>query len=286
VLAKPVCFPCVLKQALSATNLVTKDDAKIMAVLAEAAKVLATTNVNRSPGEVSFDCLRRTYEILGVADPFAAQKREQNERMLAHYEQFARLARESADRLKTAMKLAVAANIIDTGIGPVYDFDAALRSVLEREFAVDDSPEFRARLAKARTLLYVLDNAGEVVLDRLLIEQLKGVEVTCVVRRSPIINDVTAEDARQAGIAGVARMVDPGVDALGLPLGKCSPEFWKIFRDADLVVSKGQANFETLDESARDGRFGGKVFYLMLAKCACVAEELGVKVGDAIFKQA
>jgi len=257
-----------------------------MAVLADAAKVLSATDVNRSPGEVSYDCLKRAYEMLGVADPFARQKREQNERMLAHYERFARLARESGDPLKTAMKLAVAANIIDTGIGQTYDFDATARSVLEREFAVDDSPKFRGLLAEARNVVYVLDNAGEAVLDRLLIEHLGNVEVTCVVRRTPIINDVTAEDARQAGIDKVARMVDPGTDALGIPLGKCSPEFWKIFRGADLIVSKGQANYETLDEYARDGKFGGRLFYLLLAKCSCVADEFGVKVGEAVFKQA
>lgn len=286
MLAKPVCFPCVLRQVLSATNLVTKDDAKIMAVLADAAKVLSTTDVNRSPGEVSFDCLMRAYEILGVADPFARQKREQNERMLGHYEKFARLVRESKDPLKTAIKLAVAANVIDTGIGPEYDFDATVKTVLERELGIDDSPKFRKMLAEARNLVYVLDNAGEVVLDRLLIEHLTGVEVTCVVRRTPVINDVTAEDARQAGIDRVARMVDPGTDALGLPLGRCSLEFWKVFRGADLIISKGQANYETLDEYARDGKFGGRLFYLVLAKCPCVADELGVKAGEAIFKQA
>jgi len=286
VLAKPVCFPCVLKQVLSAANLATGDEAKIMAVLADASEVLSATDVNRSPGEISFDCLKRAYEMLGARDPFAHQKREQTARALAHYEHFARLVRGSADPLKTAMKLAVAANIIDTGIGPVYDFEATMKRVLEREFVIDDSPKFRAMLPKARTLLYVLDNAGEVVLDRLLIEQLKSVEVICVVRRSPIINDVTAKDAREAGIDRVARMVDPGIDALGLPLGKCPPEFQRLFREADLIISKGQANFETLDEYAPGQAFRQRLFYLVLAKCQCVAEVLGVKVGEAIFKQA
>jgi hypothetical protein len=257
-----------------------------MAVLADAARVLSTADVNRSPAEISFDCLKRAYEILGDADPFARQKREQNERMLEHYARFASLVRESADPLKTAMKLAAAANIIDTGIGQAYDFETAMKTVLEREFAVDDSPKFRAMLPKARTLVYVLDNAGEAVLDRLLIEQLKNIEVICVARRSPIINDVTAEDARHAGIDKVARIVDPGIDTLGLPLRECGEEFQKMFRGADVIISKGQANFETLDECARDDALRGKMFFLFLAKCSCVADVVGARVGDAIFKQA
>jgi len=255
-----------------------------MAVLADAARVLSTADANRSPAEISFDCLKRAHEILGDRDPFARQKREQNERMLEHYARFASLVRESADPLRTAMKLAAAANIIDTGIGQAYDFETAMKTVLEREFAVDDSPKFREMLPKARTLVYVLDNAGEAVLDRPLIEQLKNIEVICVARRSPIINDVTAEDARQAGIS--TRLVDPGIDALGVPLKNCGPEFQKMFRGAGLIISKGQANFETLDECARDDALRGKMFFLFLAKCPCVADVVGARVGDAIFKQA
>ncbi len=286
VIAKPECFPCVFRQVHSAAKQVGADDEKTTVMLVEAARLLSTMDLKRSPAEISFDCLKRAYEIPGDSDPFAEQKREQNARVLKHYDRFAQLIRESDDPLKTAMLLAIAGNVIDTGIGPGYDFDDTVRSVLERGFAVDDSPKFREALRRSRNLLYLLDNSGEVVLDRLLIERFTGVDVTCVVRRSPIINDVTAEDARHVGIDRAARIIDPGIDALGVPLSGCSPGFQKIFRDADIIISKGQANFETLDEYSHRDEFRGRLFFLTLAKCECIAEIFGAKVGEAVFKQA
>ncbi len=286
MIASPMCLPCIFGQVYSAAKMVGANDEKTTEMLVEAARLLSTMDLKRSPAEISFDCLKRVYGILGDEDPFARVKREQNERVLGHYDELARRVRESGDPLKTAMLLAIAGNIIDSGIGRDYDFENTVRAVLERDFACDDTPQFLELMKRSSNLLYLLDNSGEVVVDRLLIEQFSGVDVTCVVRRSPIINDVTAEDARNVGMERVARLIDPGIDALGVPLKDCSPEFQKTFRDADIIISKGQANFETLDEYSHREEFRGRLFFLTLAKCQCVADIFGVKEGEAVFKQA
>ncbi len=284
--ASAECLPCVLRQIISTARVAGADEETQRRIVVEGIKVLAEVDLNRSPAEVSFDCMKLTYELLGNDDPYRAQKAEQNRRALAHCERLANAVAESEDPLLTSLKLAAAGNIIDSGIQSGYNLDATLERILARPFGVDDYPLFRERLAVAKTVLYVADNAGEIVFDRLVIERLGEVETTCVVRRSPVINDATRDDARQAGIDRVARVIDPGVDSLGIPLARCPAGFVGEFERADLIISKGQANFETLEEYGSDERFSGKMFFVLMAKCDCVARLLGAKTGDAVLKLA
>jgi uncharacterized protein with ATP-grasp and redox domains len=153
---------------------------------------------------------------------------------------------------------------------------AEIERALSGTLAIDDTPALREALRAAKSVLYVLDNAGEIVLDRLLVEQMKRKDVTCVVRAAPVLNDVTLDDAVAVGLDKIARVVDPGVPMLGLVLNLASAELQDRFRDADLVIAKGQANFETLCDADRE------VYFLLRAKCPVVARALGVSVGAAV----
>lgn len=272
------CIPCVLRQALSAARRVTDDPWLHRKLLFAIMEKLPEVNFDRSPAEVSYDTLRFAAKYLGVADPFKEDKALHNEKMMAIENDMREAIRAAPDPLRQALLFALAGNLLDLGILDPQDIEAELfRDARSLEPAIDDYDALRAALDGARSVLYLLDNAGEVVCDKLVIEQLGVHDITCAVRRSPIINDVTRQDAQAVGLGRLAKIVDIGADALGVPLNLCSAEFRELFADADVVIAKGQANFETLDEAPRP------VFELLRAKCDHMADYLGVPRGAAVI---
>jgi uncharacterized protein with ATP-grasp and redox domains len=138
---------------------------------------------------------------------------------------------------------------------------------------------FRNAVSQAERILYLTDNAGEIVLDRLLIEQLPTEQVTVAVKGAPVINDATMEDALLAGLPRIVEVIDNGSDAPGTILEACSQAFRERFEDADLIVSKGQGNYETLSDSDKN------IFFILKAKCPVIAKDLGCEVGAMILRR-
>jgi uncharacterized protein with ATP-grasp and redox domains len=139
--------------------------------------------------------------------------------------------------------------------------------------------EFAQAVEEAEDILYLTDNAGEVVFDRLLLEQLPRKKVTVAVRGKPVINDATMEDAEYVGLAEVARIIDNGSDAPGTILSDCSDTFRRRFERADLIISKGQGNYETLADCPRP------IYFLLQVKCPIIARDLNCQVGTAILRR-
>jgi len=155
------------------------------------------------------------------------------------------------------------------------DIHTAIRDALHQRFAVDHSRQFRESLAASRALLFLLDNAGEIVFDKLLIEQLcQFTAVTAVVKKAPIINDVTLEDAHQVGLTAFCPVIDNGGAFIGSPLSQIPAEFRQRLGAADMIVGKGQGNYETIDD------FPGNVFLILKAKCEVIARHMGVRKGQ------
>ncbi len=272
------CIPCVLRQALAAARRVTDDPWLHRKLLFAVMEKLPEVNFDRTPAEISYDTLRFACKYLGVADPFKEDKGLHNDKMLAIENEMRQAIRAAADPLRAAVRFALAGNMIDLGILAVEDIEAELaRDAAELTIALDDFAALRDALDGARSALYLLDNAGEVVCDKLVMEQLGVHDITCAVRRAPIINDVTREDVQAVGLERIARIVDIGADALGVPLSVCSAEFRDLFAGADVVISKGQANFETLDEADRE------IVHILRAKCDHMASHLGVPRGAAVI---
>jgi uncharacterized protein with ATP-grasp and redox domains len=178
--------------------------------------------------------------------------------------------------------LAAAGNIIDLGIFTDVNVGETVKRVLTKGLIIDDSREFTHKIAPGKRLLYIGDNAGEIVFDRLLINELasRGMNITFAVRSGPISNDVTLADAEAVDMQQYAKVIETGTDFMGIYPERCSSEFWEIFHGSDLVISKGHANFETL-EVDHPG-----LFFLLTAKCEIVAKELGVQIGDTVFSRA
>ena len=186
------------------------------------------------------------------------------------------------DPLDIAVRLSIAGNIIDLGPASSYRLWGTIERVLAQPYALDDTPALREALSRTGHVLYLADNAGETVFDRLLIEALVecfGVAVTYAVKGGPVLNDATMDDAYAAGIDGVADVIDTGLDAPGTILGRCSPAFRRAYDAAALIIAKGQANYETLSER------GSRVFCLLQTKCPVIARDVGVPVGSIVLKR-
>lgn len=271
------CIPCVLRQALAAARRVTDDPWLHRKLLFAVMEHLPTLDFDRSPAELSFEAVRFVNKYLGVVDPYKEEKELYTKKLLALEHDMRRAVLGADDPLRAAIQFSLAGNAIDLGtLGPAEIEQELARDAMALEFAVDDYEELRAALAEARSLMYILDNAGEVVCDKLVIEQLSVPEISCVVRKAPILNDVTREDIESVGLGRLARIVDPGVEALGVPLSLCSTDFRTLFADSDVVVAKGQANFETLDEAERP------VFHVLRAKCDHMADHFHIAKGACV----
>lgn len=273
--AQPQCDQCFLRQARDAARRAGLDPQRTEALLQAVTAELARLPAEAPPPVRASRIHQLVREQSANSDPYRAAKRAATEHALSLYPQLKRLLAAAADPLECAVRLAIAGNIIDLGVASEYDLEASIERVLSQPLAIDHLTALKDAIHRATHILYLADNAGETVLDRLLIETLQR-PVTYVVKGGPAVNDATREDARAAGLDKVCEIIDHGAATLGTLLERCSPEFVERFTHAELVIAKGMANFEALDGS-RTG-----LFFLLQAKCEVIAEHLGVRQGDIV----
>ena len=277
------CVPCFARQAVSAARRCTDDPAVHWEVMRRVSALVPGITDGSCPPEFAEGVYDLIAELTGVDDPFAMAKREANDLAMAVVDELGDGLGGFPDPLLAAVKLAIAGNSMDLGIVSEFgDVGDHARRVMETDLAIDDYEMLRSRLVTARDVLVIGDNTGEVVFDRLLMEQMRrvnGCRYTYMVRGRPVINDVTRQDAIDVGIDSVADIADTGSGMPGLVLSACSDEARKRFDSADLVVSKGQGNYESLSDAPRE------VFFLLLVKCDVVSREMGVPVGSAVVKR-
>lgn len=275
------CFPCFLRQSVIALRLGTKDESLQEAILKSILVDVQRADTSKPPAYVTTFIHRSIRQLLGK-DPFKEIKSEYNRVALGLYPSLKTTIEKSPDTLWTATRLAIAGNVIDFGIFTSVDIEGAIRKALGGPLAIDDYGAFRDATSTTDKILYLADNAGEIVFDRLLIETLVfiGKKVTAAVKASPVINDATAEDAMEAGLTEVCEVIDNGSDAVGTILEWTSSRFQKAFKDAQLVITKGQGNFETLIGTEK------KMFFLFQSKCDVVSRELGLPTGSMLLKGA
>ncbi|MBW2171917.1 MAG: DUF89 family protein [Deltaproteobacteria bacterium] len=273
------CIPCFFKQALFAARAAVDNEETIKEVLDRVGVLVSEIPMYNSPPETGREIYRIVREVTGVDDPFAALKAESIKTVLALYPQFKQRVEASDDPLESAVRLAIAGNVIDFGANPDFQLEEEIQETLQLEPVINDCEAFKQNLETAQNILYIGDNAGETVLDRILIETMAR-PVTYVVRERPIINDATMEDAIKSGLDEVADIVSSGWDGPGVSLKGGSEAFLTHYEKADLVISKGQGNYETLSGEQRP------IFYLLKAKCPVIARDLGVNKGDTVIKYA
>lgn len=275
------CIPCLLRQTLDAARLVSTDTAVHEKILRDALCWTGEMNLDQSPPAMAQRIHRRLREITGVADPYRTVKDRWNCMMLELVPTLRAQIESASDPLLMAARLAIAGNVIDLGInGNLTEADVhqALDQALVAPF-FGEQGKFRQAVANAQSILYLADNAGEIALDRLLVEQISPERVTFAVRGAPVINDATRIDAHTVGLDQMVEVIDNGSDAPGTILRDCHPEFRRRFAAADLIIAKGQGNFETLNTEP------GNLFFLFKVKCPLIADHVKQPLGTQMLMQ-
>lgn len=220
-------------------------------------------------------------EQLDNNDLYRKEKRDANKLLLGNYNYWKNKVSKSKNPFHTAAKLAVIGNIIDYGAHTVPDkIEEFVEKMLLESLSVDNSSELEKTVAKAESILYLGDNAGEIVFDKLFIETMNHPNVTFAVRNEAVINDVTRNEARQVEMTKLCKVISNGYDAPSTLLKYCSPNFLNHYNNADLIISKGQGNFEGLIDEKRED-----IFFLLMAKCQPIAEMLNIEKGSMLIRQ-
>ncbi|MBU0769546.1 MAG: DUF89 family protein, partial [Proteobacteria bacterium] len=244
------CVPCVLNQVVEVINrevpTLDKREKILKTVLAQFQKLPLT---KMTPPELTQQAHNILRELVGKEDLYKDIKEQTNKEALELFPKLELIVKKAKDPLITSMKLAIAGNVIDYGPTHRMDVMETIVRVLKTELKSDHYDEFSRRLLKTKSILYVLDNAGEALFDKLLIKQFidKGIEVVLAVKSRPILNDVTLEDAKSAGLDKMkVKLIESGSETAGTEFKDTTKEFRKAYAGADLVIAKGQGNFETL----------------------------------------
>jgi uncharacterized protein with ATP-grasp and redox domains len=273
------CIPCFVSQGLNVARLATTDEQVHERVLREVLRRASQADLAQPPLRFGQWIHRLVRELTGMDDPYRAIKQESNRLALTLLPAWRERLRAEANPRLAAAKLAIAANVIDFGIKgdlTAEQIPAALEASFAAPLKGDVEALFTAA-AQASDILFLADNAGELVFDRLLLELLPREKITVVVKGGPAINDALLADAQVAGVAGLFAVIENGSDGAGTLPEAFNLGFQRRFASADLILAKGQANFESLDGCEQD------VFFLFKVKCPVVARHIGQPVGSLVI---
>jgi hypothetical protein len=259
------------------------DEAAQKEAARRAMRVLAELDHGAPPAVIATRAIRAAEELYRHEDPFGEIKRRTTAEALALYNEIkpdvvSRLDRmKPVDRVRYCVKLAAAGNIIDFGVSSEFDLEGTLEETLASDLAVDHSQDLYEAIVSSEDFLVIGDNAGEIVFDRFLLDEVVrlGRRAYVSVKSGPILNDAVRRDAVEGGIAAPIEIVETGSSGLGVVLEECTPGFRALFWKAGVVVSKGQANYETLDDISRS------IFFILRAKCPVIAAPMGVTTGSS-----
>lgn len=273
------CIPCFFRQALAAARMSSADKTIQRRILNSVAFMIPGLALDVTPPEIAQQVYRIVYEISGNNDPYRHAKKRADDLGMSFYPRMKDMVEYAFDPLKTACKLAIEGNAIDLGAQEEYpDINTIIEESLSCAFDLDFYKMLKQSITGASLILYIGDNAGEVVFDRILIEQIQKInthKIVYVVREKPIINDVTIDDAVRVGLDKVVKVISSGSDAPATILSQCSPAIKDIFNSADVIIAKGQGNYESLCNSPEN------IFFLFKVKCPVIARDSGYDVGTS-----
>jgi uncharacterized protein with ATP-grasp and redox domains len=273
------CIPCFLRQTPDAAKIAGADGVLQKKILDEVCKIITEFPLNATPPQMGAKIHQIIRELTSNEDPYKKIKQDSQRLGLDMYSYLREQVKKADHRLMMALKIAAIGNVIDLAINSSTTIKKELEDISNHEFAIFEYGEFKKSLDTAKSILYLGDNAGETVFDRALIEEIpNSKKLYYGVRGFPTINDALEEDAKEAGIDKYATIISNGSDAPGTFLDSCSKEFRDVFLNADMIISKGQGNFESLYGNSYP------IFFLFKVKCPPVAKELNCKVGDLVLK--
>lgn len=276
------CLPCLLRQTIDAARMVTDSSKTHEKILRYVLSEMSQMDMNAPSPYMAQLIHQYIKEITQIDDPYLDVKKEFNELALDMRLKMRRIIQNAEEPFETAAKVAIAGNIIDFGPKADISHQEVLDTVndcVNEPLRFNSAQELKKAIQENDKILYLGDNAGEIVFDYLLLELMPTEKVTYVVKGKPIINDATMDDAVETGLTDLVRVIDNGSDAPGTILESCSPDFLREFEQSDIIIAKGQANYETLSQVK-----GKKIFFLLKVKCPVLAKDVGCEQGALVLK--
>lgn len=280
--AQPECFSCNVRQAQEAASVVCQDRDFLWRVSQRICAVYAQANPEWTPAYMTSVAHKIAREMTGVDDIYYRHKRHYNQLALTIYPELKSFVGGGNDTLERAMQVAIVGNIIDLGVYQEIAVDQIRNQLHHVRWGIYDFSSFEQDIKNTKTVVYVGDNAGEIVFDRILIEEMKRIgisEIFFVVKGGPISNDVLLEDFFEAGLDGFAKVLTTGKDECGIVPEEGPFELQEVWKRAKVIISKGQGNFESLSGRKEN------IYFLLKAKCVPVARTFGVEQGALILKK-
>lgn len=279
---KPECITCSINGVLNLFKNGLLDEKYKEEILRQVLKYYSEVRYDQLMIGAAREVQRIIRDVSGISDPYKALKDEFNDKALEYCEKYEKAIKEDSNAFEKAMRLSIAGNIIDFGPTHDFDVDAKIEEVFNAKFPIDDSKDLFEEIKKAKSILYLADNTGEIVFDKLFLEVINHPNVTLAVRNSPVLNDATMEDVLHLGLDKVvSKVITNGDNAPGTFLECVSDEFLEYFDNVDLIISKGQGNFEGLND-VNDRN----IYFLLTVKCDVIADSANITKGDCIVKSA
>ncbi len=272
------CYPCLLRQAVEAVDFVGLDEENARDILNDTMRILIDVDGSLTSAEIAALIHQNIIKKVGGVDPYKQAKKDSFQSAMEFYEEAKEIVSKADDPLAAAIKVSTAGNIIDFGPTANFDLHKTLQTAFREPFAIFDYESFRERLKDAKHILFLADNAGETVFDRVLIEEMHR-PLEYVVKKAPIMNDALYEDAEMTNMPDYVKIIDNGSAIQGTVLHRCSKEFLEKYKAADLIISKGMANYETLPEEKE------RTFFLLKIKCDSISRLAGIPAGSFVFQQ-
>ncbi len=271
------CYFCLQKGLEKQINKHKIEEDKAVLLIKEQAEYILS-NWNKSAPEITAFTNALLKKHTGKDDLYRTEKDKANKLLQDTYEKWKETVKKSDNPLHTALKVTVIGNIIDYGAHEVPEnVDKVISERLSDDFDIDDYELLMKEINKAKEILYLGDNAGEIIFDKLFLELLNHKNIIFAVRNTPVLNDVTVKEAKETAIDKYAKVISSGFDGPSTVVKECSDEFKEIYKRADLIISKGQGNLEGLVNEKR-----GNIFFLLMAKCSLFAEKFDVETGALI----
>ena len=272
------CIPCFMNQALRAGRISTSDDIILKKIMDNVGGKLKDVSLTEVPPRSAMIIYDEIFRQTGIEDPYKKIKKESIDLAKSILGQIRNMVESAPDPLLAAVKAAIAGNIIDFGACEDFDIKKDVKASMDMDLSINDYEVFKEKINNARTVLYLGDNAGETVFDRLLIENIDA-RVVYAVREKPIINDAVIEDAVDSGLADICEIISSGSTAPATILEECNERFLGLYHGgADIIISKGQGNYESLSDSNEN------IFFLLKTKCSVIARDLDTETGALVLK--
>ena len=275
---EPDCIPCIVKQAYNTSKLSVKGNKNLhIKILKAIFSEIQTVNQNSSAPYLASVIQSTIKKITGNKNPYAKIKLNNYKKIKQFYPFIEKMIDGSHDRLETAIRVAIIGNIIDLAANPDFDIEYEINRIASSDFYLSDLAKLKNDLEKAKLILYIGDNFEEAFFDKFLIKEFHSIKTVFAVRSIPILNDITLEDARKLKMHKICKVIESGSKIAGTDVKKCTPEFIEYFQKADIVIAKGQGNYETLINEKRP------IYFLFKVKCDVIAKKSGYSKGKGIL---